>query len=585
MTSAQSAAPPAAGGTATAPAAVLAELRITGPDRSLLRSRALDLTATVGSHVRRRAGADPDRPAVVQGDTTLTYAELDAWADGAAAALRSSGCAPGERVLVAGGRGPGTLVAFLALERIGALYVPLDATWSPGRIAEVAARTGATRVLTHGTWPDPSAFGAAGLTHHELTPPTGPYGTDGAGADGTATDGTATDGAGTDGAALRRAEPRTSVPADEPRYALYTAEFAGGTEGAVTAHAGMMNHLWGKAADLELHEDDRVAFSAPVVFDTALWQMLAPLLAGATVVVLTEADTGFPRRLAGALDRSRTTVVELVPETLRWLLGELERRGAERPCAALRWIIGTGGELAPALAARTRSVLPRARLIYANGPVECSDDVLHHVVREGDMAGADRLPRGRPIANAVISVLLPGPDGTWRHAEPGEQGELFVRGVPVGPGYLDDPAATARCFLRDISDGASPTGLAFRTGDLASLREGTVYHHGRVDRRILTDGHEVAPEDLELAMERLPGVRRAAVIPRAAVEENGNAPSAPRLTAFYTSDGQQSPPDESTALAGLPGGHLVARPWVRLTAMPLTRKGEIDHRALDAHRD
>ncbi|MFI5864080.1 AMP-binding protein [Streptomyces sp. NPDC051546] len=568
MTSAQSAAPPAAGGTATAPAAVPAELRITGPDRSLLRSRALDLTATVGSHVRRRAGADPDRPAVVQGDTTLTYAELDAWADGAAAALRSSGCAPGERVLVAGGRGPGTLVAFLALERIGALYVPLDATWSPGRIAEVAARTGATRVLTHGTWPDPSVFGAAGLTHHELTPPTDPYGTDGAGVDGP-----------------RRAEPRTSVPADEPRYALYTAEFAGGTEGAVTAHAGMMNHLWAKAADLELHEDDRVAFSAPVVFDTALWQMLAPLLAGATVVVLTEADTGFPRRLAGALDRSRTTVVELVPETLRWLLGELERRGAERPCAALRWIIGTGGELAPALAARTRSVLPRARLIYANGPVECSDDVLHHVVREGDMAGPDRLPRGRPIANAVISVLLPGPDGTWRHAEPGEQGELFVRGVPVGPGYLDDPAATARCFLRDISDGASPTGLAFRTGDLASLREGTVYHHGRVDRRILTDGHEVAPEDLELAMERLPGVRRAAVIPRAAVEENGNAPSAPRLTAFYTPDGQQSPPDESTALAGLPGGHLVARPWVRLTAMPLTRKGEIDHRALDAHRD
>ncbi|MFD7865606.1 AMP-binding protein [Streptomyces sp. NPDC059783] len=544
-------------------------LRLRGPDRALRRPHPLDLGETVAGRVHRQALSTPGRTAVLDGGTAVGYAALDAAVRRHGAALRAAGCAPGEPVLVRGPRSATAIAVFLAMEDLGCVHVPLDPGWSEERVAEVARHSGATRLVRYGP-PGP--------------PPPAPLRLVALGEE--------------PGATSDAPAPRARAGAAEPRYALYTAEFTGGAEGAVTAHAGMVNHLWAKVTDLGLTGEDRVAYSAPQVFDTAVWQMLAPLLTGGTVAVVGEADTAFPRRLAGALDRTGTTVVELVPTAIGWLLDRVEKtsgrepgrqagtesapgpapesppESAPEPVGALRLLVATGGELSPALASRIAAVLPGVTTVFANGPVECSDDVLHHRVGPGDLS-APRVPRGRPIPNAVLSAVLPEPDGAWRHAGPGEIGELLVQGAPVGLGHLRDGTVRTGAYLRDTTPDAGPSGLAFRTGDLVSFHPGEVRYHGRTDRQLLYGGRRLALEELEGELRRHPGVRQCAVL---AGERDG----VPELTVFYTAADPGAPPD---GLGRAPGHPDLRLRWTRRTVLPLTRKGEIDHRALSCAPD
>ncbi|GAA3112056.1 AMP-binding protein [Streptosporangium carneum] len=534
-------------------------LRIEGVDRSLRRTVAVDVESSVVDHVTRWSRTEPDRVAVVEGDLTLSYRELCEQARKLRASLLAEGCGQGEVVLTAGPRSGNTIVVFLALESLGCVYVPLDIGWTAERISEIVDRSGAKRVIT---------YPGLGVSEH-VVPEAVAEAVEVAGTRVLSLERMIAESADEENGTADGAGDGARDVAGERRYALYTAEVAGGPQGAVTAHRGMMNHLWSKVTDLRLRADDRVAFSAPLVFDTAVWQMLAPLLVGAAAVVVREPDMTFPRRLLRALGEGRISVVELVPVTIRWLMDELERQGAGRPSAFPRWIVATGAELPPALARRIRALLPTTKLMYASGPVECSDDVLHRVVEVADLERS-RLPRGVPILNATISALVPGTGGGWRHALPGEVGELFVAGAPVGPGYLNDPAATSRHFYRDGSDPASPSGLVFRTGDLVTIEDGVVLYRGRADRQVPVNGRRIALEDLEMVIDLHPGVRKCAIVPVAGSLGN------PELVVHYTGDDGVASPEVSEEFGEWP---LPLR-WNRITVMPLTRKGEIDYESL-----
>ncbi len=90
---------------------------------------------------------------------------------------------------------------------------------------------------------------------------------------------------------------------------------------------GLMNHLWAKVHDLGLTADDTVAFTAPLVFDISVWQMLAPLLVGGKVVVFPDEVMLFPRRIFRTLERREVTVAEVVPSLATALVQGRPDRG------------------------------------------------------------------------------------------------------------------------------------------------------------------------------------------------------------------------------------------------------------------
>jgi amino acid adenylation domain-containing protein len=451
-----------------------------GPPAALTRTAEVDLGDPVITRVERLAAADPGRPAVRDERRALSYAELAAEARRLATLLTEAGVAPGTVVGVGGERAAGVIAAFLAIELIGALYVPADAAWPASRVRDVLAQADA-RVLLHvDAEPAPPAWAAeAGC----------PVLWAGA-ADGCAP---------WAGQALLES-------LDQPRYVLFTSGSTGRPKGAVVEHQGMLNHLWAKIIDLELTAADTLAFTAPLGFDISIWQMLCPLLVGGRIDIAGDAVAHDPVAFAQAVDDRGITIVELVPTMVRQLLDGL-REGALR---GLRWMIATGEELPAELARRWLAAMPQARLLNAYGPTECSDDVTHHTITAADL-DLLRLPIGTPIVNARLYVLRGGDDGTWSPCEADEVGELFVGGVCVGRGYLGDPERTRDAFFQDPF--GPPGGRLYRTGDAVRLLpRGTLQYLGRVDRQVKIAGVRMELGEIEAVLARHPAVGAVSVV-------------------------------------------------------------------------
>jgi amino acid adenylation domain-containing protein len=455
----------------------------------MLRERDVDLADPVITRVERFA-AERDRPAVTDRHRTLSYAELAAEARRIAALLEAEGVEPGTVVGVGGERCATVIAAFLAIELVGALYVPADETWPAGRVRDVLDQAGASVLVTVD----------AGRTAPALL------------------DGAREAGCRVVEASAERepwvGEPRLDA-LDQPRYVLFTSGSTGRPKGAVVEHRGMLNHLWAKIIDLELTGADVVAFTAPLGFDISIWQMLCPLLLGGRIDVLGDDVAHDPEAFARAVDERGITIVELVPTMVRHLLDDLAPGALPR----LRWMIATGEELPAELSRRWLEAMPHARLLNAYGPTECSDDVTHHTVTAGDLELL-RLPIGTPVVNTRLYVLREEDDGTWSACDIGETGELFVGGVVVGRGYLGNDERTREAFYRDPFDAASPTGRLYRTGDAVKLLPAgaggedrpTLQYLGRVDRQVKIAGVRMELGEIEAVLQRHPGVGAAAVV-------------------------------------------------------------------------
>ncbi|WP_406456088.1 amino acid adenylation domain-containing protein [Streptomyces sp. NBC_01622] len=514
-----------------------------------------DTASGVLARVAGTAARTPERTAVTDGESTLSYAGLLARVGRFRAVLSAAGCAAGTVVAAVGDRSADTVAAFLALESLGAVYLPIAPDWPAQRVAEVLARSGAGLLLDYSGAPGgggprgrTAVTAAAGLGTATVAAPGG--------------DGPVVPGAFAD------EDPDRSL---EPRYCIFTSGTTGRPKGASVEHRGMMNHLWAKVEDLGLTGADRLAFTAPLVFDISIWQMLAPLLVGGAVVVVREPELAFPRRLTNVLEQSGVTVVELVPTVVGWITEQAERRtGTTLP--ALRWLISTGEELHTGLAARFLAAAPHVRLLNAYGPTECSDDITHHEVTAPDTARA-RLPVGAPVGGARLYLLAREDDGRWRAVDAGESGELFVGGVVVGLGYLNDPDNNAAAFFTDPFDPGSPTGRVYRTGDLARFEDGVVHYLGRVDRQVKVAGVRMELDEIEVVLRRHPAVDECAVVVPV-------VDGRPELAAYYTLLGPVPAEELRAALAEALPEAMVPRRLTELRALPLTQNGKTDHRAL-----
>lgn len=518
---------------------------------ALTSAKEVDTATGVLEYVARHAERAPDSPALTEGGRTLGYRALLLRVAAIRAVLLDEGVGAGETVACVGPRSAETPAVFLALESIGASYLPIDLDWPQERVRDVLERSRAALLLDYATLtgtPAGPARAAAEAARVKAVPlPAGPAAGD--------------------------VPPRnTSDRSDETRYTIFTSGTTGRPKGATVEHRGMLNHLWAKVVDLSLGPDDVVAFTAPLVFDISIWQMLCPLLVGAHVVVLDDTVMRFPRRLVKAVDGHRVTVVELVPTVVGWLVDETLRRDPA-PLRDLRWLMSTGEELHPPVAERAMTALPRVTLVNAYGPTECSDDVTHHVVTQADLERV-RLPVGSPVINTALYLLVEG-NGNWRSAEPGEPGELFVGGTGVGLGYLNDSENTARAFFRDPFDPGSPTGRLYRTGDLARFDEGVVHYLGRGDRQVKVAGVRMELDEIEAVLGRHPAVTQCAVT----VSGDGERS---QLVAHYSLRVPVAPEELQLAVRAAVPPAMAPRRWREWEALPLTPNGKVDHRSLRA---
>ncbi|MEU9609110.1 amino acid adenylation domain-containing protein [Streptomyces sp. NPDC048057] len=403
--------------------------------------------------VRAQAARTPDAVAVVGEDATLTYAELDAWADRLAHLLVQQGAGPDRTVALALTRSVELVVALCAVHRTGAAYLPID----PGYPAE------RTAFLRHDARPavvldDPAQV------HGE--PKEGP---------------------GAPGAPVRPASAA---------YVIYTSGSTGRPKGVVVSHAAIVNRLLWMQHTYPLTAGDRVLQKTPSSFDVSVWEFFWPLITGATLVLARPEGHKDPRYLAELIQRERITTAHFVPAMLQVFLEEPTAAG----CDALRLVVCSGEALPADLAASFRRRLD-ADLVNFYGPTEAAVDVTAWDVRDD---GA--VPIGRPGWNTQTHVL----DPYLRPALPGVAGELYLSGAQLARGYLDRPGLTAQRFV--AHPWASGERM-YRTGDLVCRRpDGALEFLGRTDDQVKVRGFRVELGEIEAVLTRHPAVRRAVVV-------------------------------------------------------------------------
>jgi len=498
---------------------------------------------------------------LVEGERVLAGAELEAAVESFTAALRAAGAGPEVVVGLALPRSLEMVVGLLAILRAGAVWLPLDPALPAARRAHYARDAGARLLVAR-----PGTASELGLEAVELfpslipaAPSPQPLSHEGRGAKSTGHAFCAPSPLVGEG----RGEGAAPHP-DQAAYLLYTSGSTGAPKGVVVTHGALANHMRWMLRALPLQAEDRVVQRTAPGFDAAVWEILAPLMAGATLL-LPPAGEGFgPAELAAFATEREATVLQLVPSLLAALLEE----PGFAACGSLRRIC-CGGEGLPADLAARLQALHAVELVNLYGPTEATIQTVVQQAEGGESAAL--VPIGRPIDATRAYVL----DRRLRPLPTGMAGELFLAGPALARGYRGRPDLTAERFLPDPF-AAAPGERMLATGDRARRRpDGTLEWLGRRDAQLKLRGFRLEPGEIEAALRALPGVADAAVLPR-------EGPGGPRLVAYLRRRGDVEPRPAAlrAALAERLPAWMIPAAWVPLDDFPRLPSGKLDRRAL-----
>jgi len=486
---------------------------------------------TIPRLFEQQAARTPDATAIVVGERSLTYRELNARANAFALELQQHGARPGELVGIYTDRGPEMVVALLGVLKAGAAYLPLDPTYPKERLAFMLADTGARLVVTQ-----EQLRSEVPSTDVELVivDATGAFDADMPDVDGGAGPG--------DGA-----------------YVIFTSGSTGKPKGVRIPHAGAVNFLLAMLREPGLTAGDVVCAITTLSFDISVLELLLPLVAGAKAVIGDRALAADGKRLARFVSDSGATLLQATPATWRMLLdaGWEGVPGLKILC---------GGEplprdLADKLLARC------GELWNVYGPTETTVwSVLDRVLPD------DTITVGRPIHNMRVYVA----DANRQLVPVGVPGELLIGGIGLGHGYVNRPELTAQAFIADPFSGI-PAARLYRTGDVARWRrDGRLEILGRSDNQIKLRGFRIELGEIEGAIREHDSVRQAVVLCRE------DRPGDKRLVAYVVPEREARTAELRTHLRSMLPEYMIPSAFVVLDALPVSPNGKVDRRALPA---
>jgi amino acid adenylation domain-containing protein len=505
--------------------------------------------ACVHELFEQQVAKTPDAIAVVFEDASMCYAELNRRANQLAHYLREMGVKPDSRVAICLERSFEMVVAPLAVFKAGGAYVPLDPTYPAERLSFMLKDSTPIALLTQQHLEELFLdiddklpvidLSAKTLAWHKLS----------------------------------ESNPDPDVVGLNPShlaYVIYTSGSTGAPKGVLIEHRGLGNRLVWMQSAFGLKSNSIVLQRTAFGFDVSVWELFAPLLTGARVVMIRHGGERDPAYLIGVMLRNKVSMVNFVPTAMQLILDEPDIS----KCTSLEHVLCGGEAMSAALARRFKESLPNAILHNMYGPTEATIDVTSWPCAS-PVANNEVVPIGRPNANAVIYILDP-------YGEPvpqGAVGELYIGGVQVARGYLRRPELTEDKFLADPFS-SEPGARMYRTGDIGRwLADGNIEFLGRSDFQFKIRGFRIELGEIEASLKACPGVRDAVVTVRE--DTSGDK----RLIAYYTSNRKADPPLAKRLRAliskTLPE-FMVPAAYVLLDAMPLTAHGKLDRRALPA---
>ncbi|HEX4976077.1 MAG TPA: amino acid adenylation domain-containing protein, partial [Pseudomonadales bacterium] len=527
-------------------------------ERSLLatafsgKTKTVDTLPLMAAQCASSLSRHASRIAVKQGETCLTFADLDLAANQLASVLKAEGVTANSRVAVCLSRSPELMIALLAIVKTGAAYVPVDSAYPQERIRYIVSDAAATVLLSHSALRDRLPE----LTQRCLWLDQIP------------------------------AEPSATAvwPAksalDDLFYVIYTSGSTGQPKGASVKQRGVINLLDWYIDEFDLQHIQKHLIISAFGFDLTQKNLWSALLTGGTLYFPLD-DHYHPPHLLEQIDSEGIEIINCAPSALYGLIDACE--GDFKALSSLRYVI-LGGE--PIVLDRIRPWLSdagcAAQIVNNYGPTECTDIAAFYRLTD---IHRHSVPIGRPNTNVKLHLV----NDNGQAVPPGIMGELCISGAGVGAGYLNKPELNARAFQpifeNHVPDSAAASHAAqwYRSGDLMCLSpEGELEFVGRKDFQVKLRGLRIELPEIEAALRAQNGVEDCLVLVERPLGEQKESTTSQleHLIAYVVGpDSLNETPWSQRLGLSLPA-YMLPSQVIVLSQWPLTPNGKIDRSAL-----
>lgn len=495
---------------------------------------------TIVDLFHHQSALTPHHPAIVFYNRQLTYRELDEKSNQLAHFLQKRGVGEETRVPICIERSLEMIIGVIGILKAGAAYVPIDPEYPEERIAYMLQDIQPTVQLCSSTTRSVISFASDNIIELDTEWPQ---------ISGESTH-----------------KPITSCGPSNLAYVLYTSGSTGRPKGVEMEHGALVNLLSWQQQQFK-HNSRRVLQFANLTFDVSFQEIFSTLCYGSTLYLIDSDDRKDIDELLSYLELYNITHL-FAPYILLKSLAEF-LQSAPSSSFCVQEILVAGEQLK--LSEDVLSLIKKSgcKLTNQYGPTEAH--VVSSYTIDANNIPSYLPPIGRPIYNVRVYVL----DKQNKLCGLGIPGELYIGGVQVARGYLNQPGLTAEKFIPDTF-GNDKGARLYKTGDRCRwLPDGNLEYLGRIDDQLKMRGFRIEPGEIEHVLELHDDISQAVVVVR---DEGGHK----KLVAYYRSTESISTMQLRKQINKKLPAYFMPSHFVRIDEIPLTASGKADRRYLSS---
>ncbi|CAH1200785.1 D-alanine--D-alanyl carrier protein ligase [Paenibacillus plantiphilus] len=513
----------------------------------------------------QQAAARPNNIALIEGDRSITYQELNERSNQAARMLRDHGVRRGVHVALLMDRSIEMIIGLFGILKAGAAYVPIEPDLPNTRIQQIFNQIQVEHVVTnvhhytvvkrwkaaipslqHFFCMDGADYSENGLDHKD------------------------------DFVWTQKDRDRYSKEtlldmhhSSDTAYVIFTSGSTGIPKGVTVSHQSVVNLIQWVNETYEISESDRILFIASISFDLSVYDIFGILGAGGSVRIARLEELLNPESILHILRTESITFWDSAPAAMQQLVPLMNLLGEECSDSKLRLVFFSGDWIPLTLPDNIRRLFPNARIIGLGGATEASIWSNYFEIEQID-ANWISIPYGKPIQNAMYYVL----DQRLRPCPIGVPGELYIAGDCVSKGYFGDVKLTESKFLHNPFM-TQANNLMYRTGDLARWKaDGMMEFMGRLDHQVKIRGYRIELGEIQAQLLLHEEINEVLVT------DGEDAQGDKYLCAYVVSNQQLDLKEVGSFLSDRLPPYMIPSYFMQLDHLPLTMNGKVDRKNL-----
>lgn len=485
----------------------------------------------------------PEKIAVKNGSSVITYKELNEKANQVANYLIEQQVKKNDYVGVIGKRTIDTIVNLLGVMKAGAAYVAIDPEYPEERRSYIINNSTCNIVL------DEDTYQREKLDDYSVH------------------------------------LPAIKLNPDGVAYVIYTSGSTGKPKGVVITQRSVMNTLQDINQKFHVGIEDNIIGISSMCFDLSVYDIFGALISGATLIQIPDIrDVAHIRKI---MDEEKITIWNSVPAIMDMVVSRVEANREDKAqfwemnheisidltggCeSSLRLVLLSGDWIPLTLPDKIKEVYDMPEIISLGGATEASIWSIYYPINKIDSKWKS-IPYGMPLANQSIYVL----DYAGNNCPVDVMGEIYIGGLGVACGYLNDKERSAEAFVNHPQ-----YGKLYRTGDYGKMKNcGYIEFMGRKDFQVKINGHRIELGEIENCLMAFEQIDNAVVVDWE--DENKSK----YIAAYYVASKAITDHVLSSYLENFLPNYMIPRYFIKIQEIPLTTNGKVNRKKLPKPMD